>query len=305
MKTLKQLRKQLREFEVKNCRKIIRVFPQRTSYTPNDEMVFIGYPELFRLAAEEVHISCLFTWDIPLCKKLAHAWSGYYKNVKLGGPAFNDRGNGFTPGLYTKKGVTITHRGCIRNCSFCFVPKREGKIRLLEIHKGNIIQDNNLLACPRPHIEKVFEMLKNQKGIEFRGGLDCRLLKKWHVNEFKKLSIAEFWFAADYLKLDYLEKVKDLMSDFSRNKKRCYVLVGYKNETIKCAEKRLKRVWEYGFLPFAQFYRGKGEQTKTKEWAQFLKLWCRPAATKTINKTHSGHLAGLRSREMKYENFYE
>jgi len=45
--------------------KIVRVFPRRTTATPTDEMAFVGDPPppAFRPEADEVHISCTFTWD--------------------------------------------------------------------------------------------------------------------------------------------------------------------------------------------------------------------------------------------------
>lgn len=46
-------------------KRIIRVFPRRTSATPDDELVRIGdTPSMFD-EADEVHISAAFTWDIP------------------------------------------------------------------------------------------------------------------------------------------------------------------------------------------------------------------------------------------------
>lgn len=38
--------------------KILRVFPRRTSYTPDDELVYIGMPGLIIPEHDEVHISC-------------------------------------------------------------------------------------------------------------------------------------------------------------------------------------------------------------------------------------------------------
>jgi len=43
--------------------KIIRVFPRRTSATPDDDMVRIATPPSMFDVADEVHISVAFTWD--------------------------------------------------------------------------------------------------------------------------------------------------------------------------------------------------------------------------------------------------
>jgi hypothetical protein len=175
---------------------MIRVFPKQTKWTPTDELAFVGMPPLFRPPVQPVRISVVFTWDIPIAKKLHRAWSAYYPDVQMGGPAFGDPGGEFVPGRYIKDGVTITSRGCVRRCPWCFVPKREGRLRELEIKPGWIVQDNNLLACSRKHIEAVFAMLQQQRrAVTFSGGLDTRLLKDWHRKLFDTVKIHELWFA--------------------------------------------------------------------------------------------------------------
>ncbi|MCJ7778841.1 MAG: hypothetical protein MUP16_11080, partial [Sedimentisphaerales bacterium] len=146
-----------------NHTQIIRVFPQRTSYTPTGDYVFVGRPPFLRPEADEVHLSCTFTWDMKVAEELANDWSRYYSNVKIGGPAYDDAGGDFLPGMYLKYGEVITSRGCPNKCPYCLVPRREGDLRLLVIKNGWDIQDNNLLACPRHHIEAVLDMLARQK----------------------------------------------------------------------------------------------------------------------------------------------
>ena len=66
---------------------IARVFPRRTSATPDDETAFVGDPPLFLPAVKEVHVSCTFTWDRPEAQRLARAWASQGYDVRLGGPA--------------------------------------------------------------------------------------------------------------------------------------------------------------------------------------------------------------------------
>lgn len=261
---------------------MIRVFPRRTKWTPTDDLAFVGDPPLFRPPEQPVRISVTFTWDIAEGERLYRAWGGYYSDVVLGGPAFGAPGFDFTPGLFLKEGVTITSRGCPRNCSWCFVPKREGKIREIEIKPGWIIQDNNLLACSVDHIQGVFWMLKRQKQATiFSGGLDARLLTSWHIDLFQTIKIKELWFACDSeSSLNHLKKASDLLSDFPVNKKRCYVMIGYE-DTVQSAERRLRAVYNMGFLPFAQLYQSEIKRPRTQEWDRLQRKWCRPAAYRT------------------------
>ena len=72
-------------------------------------------------------------------------------------------------------------RGCIRNCSFCFVPKKEGKIRQVATvddivrHKKVKFMDNNFLALPN-HKEILQELIDKKIKCCFNQGLDIRLL---------------------------------------------------------------------------------------------------------------------------------
>jgi len=69
---------------------IIRAFPQRTSYTPDDGMAFIGDPPgLLIPPHDEVHISCTFTWEKIEGERLKYQWEAHAdKGVLLGGPAY-------------------------------------------------------------------------------------------------------------------------------------------------------------------------------------------------------------------------
>lgn len=158
-------------YKGEKMKKIIRVFPYKTSYTPDDPYAFIGYPTFLIPEHDEVHISCTFTWDKAKCEELAYQWEGFTdKPVKLGGVAYGSPCDDFIQGMYIKKNIIFTSRGCNNSCGFCIVPKNEGKLKELPIYEGNIIQDNNFLQCSRSHKDKVFEMLKHQRQIEFRGG---------------------------------------------------------------------------------------------------------------------------------------
>lgn len=260
--------------------KILRIFPRKTKVTPDDENVRIGSPNLFD-EADKVLISISFTWDMPKAEILAEEWQRIAP-VEIGGPAYQ-RGNGFELGQFLKLGNTITSRGCPNKCWFCSVWKRDGNIRELKIQEGNIIQDDNLLACSDQHIRNVFKMLKIQKGIEFKGGLEAKRLKDWHINEMTMLSIKQMFFAYDTS--DDLEPLmvagKKLQeAGFNRNKLRCYVLIGYKSDTFDKAKSRLKQSWDVGFLPFAMLYTKNGEYNK--EWRKFQRLYARPAITKKL-----------------------
>lgn len=272
---------------------VIRVFPRRTKWTPEDDMAYCGYAPLTGLGLPDrnvpVFISCVFTWDIQLAYRIKESWELFYSDVRLGGPAFKDPGGEFEPGMFIKDGVTITSRGCIRNCEYCFVPKREGGIRELEIKDGWIVQDNNLLACSRDHIERVFDMLKRQPyAVKFAGGLDPRLLKQWHIDRIRELSVEELWFSCDEAgDIEYLKRITDMVSCFPGYKKRCFVLMGFNGESIDEAEARVEAVYDLGFFPFAQLYQDVVKIEYSKDWKDLSRKWSRPAAYRSAKKETS------------------
>jgi len=267
---------------------IIRVFPQRTSFTPCDDMVFIGDPPALLLPPhDEVHISCTFTWDMARCEELKYQWEAYTdKPVKLGGPAYGSPCDTFKPGQYVKQGIVFTSRGCFNNCDFCFVPKREGTLRELPICEGNIIQDNNFLQCSRAHKDKVFEMLKTQRAICFKGGLQNNLIGSHFIDNIRGLRIKELWLACDSANalselVDAVSKLKAV--GYTREHIHCYALI---SDDMDESEHRLQEIYRAGAMPFAQLYQPAGAERKqySDEWRHFQTTWARPAATVTHMK---------------------
>ena len=257
--------------------------------TPKDDYAFVGDPQfdLFRPEANEVHISVTFTWDIEEGKRLVKAWSQFYDNVKFGGPAFGCRDNTFTPGMYINHGVTFTSRGCNRRCKPCLVPEREGKLRLLPIVAGHIVQDNNLLQTGKEHMDKVFDMLRAQKrAITFSGGLQASLVDDWVIWQLKSIPIDQLFLAADKdSDLPALRKAINKLSWLPRKKLRCYVLLAFDGETIEQGEQRLEAVWDIGCLPFAQLYQPPDQYIEyPHDWTSLQRTWSRPAATVTMHK---------------------
>jgi hypothetical protein len=264
--------------------KIIRVFITRTNATPDDENVRINAcPGLFDEAGE-VHISVTFTWDMRRADFLEKQWRRVAP-VKVGGPATGVPGGDFVPGMYMKRGYVITSRGCPNRCGFCSVPKREGfRLRELPVTDGWIVTDDNLLACSPSHIDAVFEMLKRQPHRpQFVGGLEAKLLTPDMAARLKELNPETMFFAYDTPD-DYeplLEAGKYLRrAGFkkSNHQVRCYVLIGYKNDTFGKAEKRLLQTWEAGFFPFAMLYRDAAGKYETG-WKRFQREWANPFIT--------------------------
>lgn len=89
-------------------KRIIRVFPTKTNATPTDELVRIRETPSFFDEADEVHVSVTFTWDIPIAEWLAKQWEPV-ATVKIGGPAYNEPGGDFIPGMYMRQRIHELH----------------------------------------------------------------------------------------------------------------------------------------------------------------------------------------------------
>lgn len=112
--------------------------------------------------------------------------------------------------LYPENEYSIGYltRGCIRNCAFCFIPKKEGKLRLVAKVKDFynlklpkiMLLDNNFLAHP-DCVNIMKELKKTGKKITFKQGLDFRLLTKEKAEALACLNYDnEYIFAFDRYK---------------------------------------------------------------------------------------------------------
>jgi hypothetical protein len=266
---------------------VIRVFPRRTSQTPVDPLAFVGAPPLYRPDADEVHVSVTFTWDKPEAERLAEHWRAFYPVVRIGGPAYGDRGGEFTAGRYVKEGVTSTSRGCPNACDFCVVPEREGRLRELPIVPGWIVQDNNLTACSDRHVDAVFSMLRSQPyPAQFAGGLEAARIGATWVDRLRSIRLGQLFLAYDKAAdaPDVQRAAILLRSALPRDKCRCFVLIGRGADTQEAARRRCEQAWEWGLLPFAMLYRDETGARPDGGWRQLQRTFSRPAATKAYFK---------------------
>lgn len=105
-------------------------------------------------------------------------------------------------------------RGCIRNCSFCKVPKYEGALRfcndvkkIIKHHKVKFL-DNNILAY-EGHMEVFNYLLENNIRCDFNQGLDFRLVNHQNAELLSKLNyMGEYIFAFDDPKYQMLLEEK-------------------------------------------------------------------------------------------------
>jgi hypothetical protein len=209
-----------------------------------------------------VHLSVVFSWDLPKAYQKAVWYGSQGYRVVAGGPAVIlepsylqgvAQVGGHAMALqYHNPDATFTSRGCIRRCSFCPVSEIEGDLRELTDWKPkSIVCDNNLLACSRVHFDRVVDRLKPLSNVDFNQGLDVRLLTSYHADRLAELDLKAVRLAWDHTSMESqfmaaVERLRD--AGVWKRKFRVYVLIGF-NDTPDDALYRLRTVRGLGLWP--------------------------------------------------------
>jgi len=161
-------------------------------------------------------------------------------------------------GIYPENKVSygFISRGCIRNCYFCKVPKKEGHIRQVGFisdivrHKVVKFMDNNILALPN-HKEILQEIVDKKIRCSFNQGLDLRLVDSENSILLSNINYeGEYIFAFDdwsYLKL--IEKKIKLL-DWAKDWKLKFFVYCHPDMEISNIVDRISWLKERKYLPY-------------------------------------------------------
>lgn len=171
-------------------------------------------------------------------------------------------------------------RGCIRNCPWCIVPKKEGRIRPAatweEIKRPDsskiVFMDNNVLASDHG-LQQIESMGGEKVWVDFNQGLDARLV----TPEAAELLARLHWIRFVRLSCDTMEMIPIIeravgyMKEAGIAKSRfwAYMLV----QDVEEAERRAVALDQMGVTPFAQPYRdydGGEPTTEQKHFANWV-----------------------------------
>ena len=192
---------------------------------------------LYSELIDKAYVSCIFERNKEQCfkyetnSKVLLGGSGYNVTTKL--PEEIEK-------IKPRINLGFTSRGCIRNCKFCIVWQKEGKIRavgdLLDLWDGKskdiILLDNNILALPN-HFKLICKQARENKiRLDFNQGLDCRLLNQEIIDDLKTIRKMDLHFAFD--DMSYFDDVDKAITLLQKNGiKRCnwLMLTGF-NTTL-------------------------------------------------------------------------
>jgi hypothetical protein len=270
---------------------------------------------------DKIFVSILFLinkdiLDINNCKKICYGGTGYDFNVKL-----PKKVEHLYPdySLYKNNEYSIGYitRGCIRNCKFCFVRKKEGNLHIYasikEFYNPRLpkimLLDNNFLALPEEQCIKFLKQLKKTgKKITFKQGLDFRLLTEEKIKALIDLNYdGEFIFAFDNpLDKPIIEKNLKLWKKFVGDwKTKFYVLVGFES-TLKQDLDRVYFLKKNNCLPYIMRHT-KCYTSPNKPFYTDLASWCnQPGLFKNMPfKTFIHKRHATEERKMQTMNIVE
>lgn len=177
------------------------------------------------------------------------------------------------------RAIGFLTRGCIRNCPWCIVPKKEGRIRPAatwqEIKRPDsreiVFLDNNVLASDHG-IQQIEELGSEKIWVDFNQGLDARLI----TPEVAALLARLRWIRFVRLSCDtdemlpIIEQAAAYMKEAGVAKSRfwAYMLV----QDVAEAEQRALALDRMGVTPFAQPYRDYDGGEPTEEQRHFA-IW--------------------------------
>ena len=214
--------------------------------------------------------------------------TAYMPNVEMGGTGFDiyeklpDEIDNIYPdySIYPAcdYAVCFITRGCIRDCRWCVVPKKEGTIKpykkVEEIARKDtnkiIFLDNNILASSFG-LSEVEYLAGSDYRVDFNQGLDARLVD----DNIAKLLVKVKWLRYIRFSCDTKAMLDVVLNAVERLRK-----YGYKKEVfvyvlgIDAADTlyRLNELKKYNLVPFMQPYRD-GNKPVSSELKRIAR-WC-------------------------------
>lgn len=194
-------------------------------------------------------------------------------------------------------------RGCIRNCPFCVVRKKEGYIHPVTPKNLNPnmkfikVMDNNFFANPNWR-SAVDQLVEWDYPVDIQG-FDIRLFDDEQGEALNKLNhYHQIKFTWDNPKENIDDKIESLLNHVSHSKLMCYVLIGYWSDEEEDLM-RVHHLWDdYGIDAFVMPY------NKFDSYQLNFARWCN---NKVLFNTRSWeeYKNGYSQTKSKYKKFLE
>lgn len=239
-----------------------------------------------------VYASCVFDWNRHKTDGLKFLYPDATIDIGGSGVSLTKTLNSGLDSLYPDYSLYpacdfdlgFTTRGCIRNCPFCVVPKKEGSFKINQhprefhdpSHKKAVYMDNNILASPGWFNEVADYTISNKIKVDFNQGLDLRLITPEIAEKIAECKTFRPWrFAFDNLALkDQVLRGFELLDKAGvplRWNAECYVYMSGPADLDNAIE-RCNILRSVGIMPYPMFNRNAPITPRMRD----LKRWCRP-----------------------------
>jgi hypothetical protein len=165
-----------------------------------------------------------------------------------------------------KTSILFSHRGCIRSCSFCAVPKLEGKPHQVRAarsirhlihpdHKKVVLWDNNILGEPNWR-DVIGELKELGLSVDFNQGLDARFINEEVAEALRGLITPAIRVAYDFPKVGrFIKRAVELLRavGFTKRQMFSYVLFNYQ-DTPEDLFERVRDLLEWGTAAYPMRY---------------------------------------------------
>lgn len=176
-------------------------------------------------------------------------------------------------------GMGFTSRGCIRNCQFCMVPKKEGCFRQDSEIKDIInprcnalvLSDNNLTADPYC-IDKLHEIRDRKLIVDINQGCDIRLMTPEIAQAMSEVRhLRSLHYAWDLMGFEnqVLEGIKIMSKFIPASRHMCFCLVGF-NTTFDEDMYRAKKLISLGVRPYIMRYNERRDDIRLNHFARWI-----------------------------------
>lgn len=227
---------------------------------------------------DKIFVSCILSWN----KWKTNYWADF-EHAAIGGSGVSLSINlqKEIEDIKPKINLGFATRGCNRNCDFCIVPEKEGKVKVVgDVHdiwdgksKEIMFLDNNILMLP-DHFKLICSQLRDKKlKVDFNQGLDIRLMTDDLAKEFSIIKFKKLRFAWDFMNMEkiFLKNMKKVFKYVKPSRVMVYMLVGY-NTTFKEDMYRLKKIRSLGCDAFVMKYNNQGDLL-LREFARWNNLF--------------------------------
>lgn len=197
-----------------------------------------------------IYISVPFTWDMHGIRRFLRVRSVLYDQAVIGGPGvylalhyYPDYldgiavtvGGSYPAALqHVNPQATRTTLGCVRHCRFCGIGQGivepGGFCSLADWPDLPVLVDNNLLAAPIEHFDRVIDRLKAHGWADFEQGIDPRLMTDYHAERMAEIERPTIRLALDSPEaMEYWDRAYEHLrrAGVAKHSIRSYALIGF------------------------------------------------------------------------------